>query len=67
MTWLYVLGGVLALGIGIYVGLGAPGIPGAEDRVLPPGQRRRRRRMFTPFDLFRPRERPPRARTGLLR
>lgn len=67
MTWLYVLGGVLALAIGIYIGLGAPGMPGAEDRVLAPGQRRRRRRMFTPFDLFRQRERPSRGRSGLLR
>lgn len=37
-----IIGGmVVALGVGIYVGLGMPGIPGREDRVVPPGRARR--------------------------
>jgi hypothetical protein len=32
---------VLALAIGIYVGLGLPGLPGREDRVVSPGRARR--------------------------
>jgi hypothetical protein len=43
MTWLIIIGGsILALAGGIYVGLGAPGTRGREDRVLPPGSRARR-------------------------
>ncbi|HSJ15091.1 MAG TPA: hypothetical protein VK939_11790 [Longimicrobiales bacterium] len=41
MLWI-ILGAAVALGGGIYVGLGAPGMPGREDRVLPPGSRPRR-------------------------
>lgn len=33
--------GVLALGIGIYVGLGMPGTSGRQDRVVTPGKARR--------------------------
>lgn len=40
MIWI-ILSFVAALGGGIYVGLGAPGMPGREDRVLPPGMRRK--------------------------
>lgn len=57
---LYVIGGILALALGIYIGLGFPGLPGGEDRVLPPGMRRRRREYFTPLDLLRRQERPRR-------
>jgi hypothetical protein len=39
MFWA-VIGIVAALAGGIYVGLGAPGMPGREDRVLPPGMKR---------------------------
>lgn len=37
-----VIGGmVIALGVGIYVGLGMPGTAGREDRIVPPGRARR--------------------------
>lgn len=40
MVW-FVLG-IVALGIGIYVGLGLPGLPGGrEDRIVPSGRARR--------------------------
>jgi hypothetical protein len=52
------VGMVLALAAGIYIGLGFPGLPGREDRVLPSGMRRRRKDHFTPLDLLRRRERP---------
>lgn len=53
MIW-YVLGGVAALGLGIYAGLGYPGIPGREDRVVSRrSERSRVRRQFTPLDLLR--------------
>jgi hypothetical protein len=51
------LGMVLALVAGIYIGLGMPGLPGREDRVLPGGRRRRRKPYFTPLDLLRRSER----------
>jgi hypothetical protein len=38
MIW--IIGGV-ALAIGVYVGLGAPGLPGRADRVVPSGRARR--------------------------
>jgi hypothetical protein len=47
------LGMILALAAGIYIGLGLPGLPGREDRVLPTGMRRRRKNHFTPLDLLR--------------
>jgi hypothetical protein len=50
-------GMVLALAAGIYIGLGFPGLPGREDRVLPTGMRRRRKDRFTPLDLLRRQER----------
>ena len=52
MMLLYVIGGVLALGLGIYIGLGFPGLPGREDRVV--HRRPVRRRSFTPLDWLRP-------------
>jgi hypothetical protein len=35
------LGMLLALGVGIYVGLGAPGFKGREDRVVSDGRAQR--------------------------
>lgn len=54
---MYVIGGILALLIGIYIGLGFPGLPGREDRVLPGGKTRRRKDYFTPLDLLRRQDR----------
>ncbi len=39
MVWVVL--SAVALGIGIYVGLGLPGLPGREDRVVAPGRARR--------------------------
>lgn len=39
MWW--VILAVLALAIGVYVGLGLPGMPGREDRIVTPGRARR--------------------------
>lgn len=51
----FIIGGmVVALGVGIWVGVGAPGLPGArQDRVVPPGQARRLRKQH--IDLLKPR------------
>ena len=57
-----VIGGILALLIGIYIGLGMPGLPGREDRVLPRGMRRRKKRYWTPIDLLRREDRPSERR-----
>lgn len=54
---LHLVGGVLALALGIWIGLGRPGTSGREDRVLPPGMKRQRKRHFTPLDLLRREER----------
>lgn len=59
---MYVIGGILALLVGIYIGLGMPGLPGREDRVLPKGMRRKRKNHFTPIDLLRRSERGSRRR-----
>lgn len=59
---MYVIGGIVALLVGIYIGLGLPGLPGREDRVLPKGMRRRRKDYFTPIDLLRRSERGSRRR-----
>lgn len=54
---MYIVGGLVALAAGIYIGLGWPGLPfGREDRVLPRGMRRRRKDHFTPLDLLRQKE-----------
>jgi len=53
-TW-QIIGMVVALAVGIYIGLGFPGLPGPEDRVV--SERRRRVPHFTPLDLLRRRER----------
>jgi hypothetical protein len=52
---LMIIGGmVVALVVGIWVGVGAPGLPGArEDRVVPPGQARRLKKHH--IDLLKPR------------
>ncbi len=62
----YVIGGIAALLLGIYIGLGFPGLPGREDRVLPGGKTRRKKRYFTPLDLLRKEEKSSdrRRRTG---
>lgn len=54
---LYIMGMVLALAAGVYIGLGFPGMPGREDRVLPGGRRRKRKDYFTPLDLLRRQQR----------
>jgi hypothetical protein len=54
---LHLLGAVLALALGIWIGLGRPGTPGREDRVLPSGMKRQRKKYFTPLDLLRRDER----------
>jgi hypothetical protein len=41
LIWLILFGMVAALGAGIYVGLGAPGTKGRQDRVVPAGKARR--------------------------
>jgi hypothetical protein len=51
---LLLAGMIAALAAGVYIGLGLPGLPGPQDRVLPPGRRRRRKRTFTPLDWLRP-------------
>lgn len=53
----YWIGMIAALALGIYIGLGFPGMPGREDRVLPKGKRRRKKDYFTPLDLLRRDER----------
>lgn len=59
---MYVIGGILAVLVGVYIGLGMPGLPGREDRVLPKGMRRRKKDLFTPIDLLRKRDRGSRRR-----
>jgi len=55
MLWFWI-SAALAFALGIYIGLGHPGLNfGGQDRVVP-GGRRRPRRMFTPLDLLRRRE-----------
>jgi hypothetical protein len=51
----FVIAMVVALLAGLYIGLGFPGFPGREDRVV--SRRARRRHHFTPIDLLRPRKR----------
>ena len=62
---LYIIGGILALALGIYIGLGFPGLPGREDRVLPKGKTRKKKDYFTPLDLLRRQDRgSDRRRSG---
>jgi hypothetical protein len=55
MAVLLIGGMVAALGVGIYVGLGAPGVPGREDRVVEPGRARRLKKQH--IDLLKQRRR----------
>jgi hypothetical protein len=55
MNTLIVLSLLAALVLGIYVGLGAPGFPGREDRVVTRG--RARRLPTRHLDWLRPRKR----------
>jgi hypothetical protein len=49
-----IAGAVAALVIGIWVGIGAPGLPGArEDRVVEPGRAKRLKKQH--IDLLKPR------------
>lgn len=59
---MYVIGAILAVLVGVYIGLGLPGLPGKENRVLPGGMRRRKKEHFTPLDLLRKTERGSRRR-----
>ena len=53
MIW-YIVGGAAALGLGVYIGLGFPGLPGREDRVVPRrSAHSAATRHFTPLDLMR--------------
>lgn len=36
-----IIGGVIAVAAGVYVGLGMPGLPGRDNRVVKPGRRRK--------------------------
>lgn len=47
------LGMALALGVGVYVGLGAPGLRGRQDRVVTMGRPRRLQKRH--IDWLRPR------------
>lgn len=55
MTFFIILSLAGALGLGIWVGLGAPGFPGREDRVVAPGRARRLEPRH--LDWLRPRKR----------
>lgn len=51
MTIWHIIGMAIALIVGIYIGMGFPGLPGREDRVV--SRRGRRLHHFTPLDLLR--------------
>jgi hypothetical protein len=53
MFW--ILGMIVALGVGIYVGLGMPGVKGREDRVVHGGRARRLEKRH--IDWLRPNRR----------
>jgi hypothetical protein len=54
MAFLIIGGLVAALGVGVWVGIGAPGLPGArEDRVVEPGRAQRLKKRH--IDLLKPR------------
>jgi hypothetical protein len=54
MTYLIIGGLVAALAAGIWVGIGAPGLPGARaDRVVEPGRAKRLKKHH--IDLLKPR------------
>ena len=49
MVW--IMGLLVALGIGVYVGLGFPGLKGRQDRIVTPGRAHRLR--YRNLDWFR--------------
>jgi Uri superfamily endonuclease len=53
--WIILMGMFVALGAGIYVGLGTPGMKGRQDRVVRHGQPRRLEKRH--IDWLRPRQR----------
>jgi Uri superfamily endonuclease len=56
MIAVFIIGGMIAaLGVGVYVGLGAPGMPGRVDRVVEPGRARRLKKQH--IDLLKSRRR----------
>lgn len=57
MTTLMILGGVAAFGLGIWIGIGHPGLPGREDRILPGNMRRRPLYKQEFLDWLKPRKR----------
>lgn len=57
MTVLMILGGVVAFALGIWIGLGHPGVGGREDRVLPGNMRRRPLHEQQFLDWLKPRKR----------
>lgn len=56
MLLLLIGGGVLAFGLGIWIGLGTPGMRTRTDRWVPTGARRLHRH-YMPIDWLRPRQR----------
>lgn len=55
MSYLIILSLIAALGLGIWVGLGAPGVPGRQNRVVESGRARRLKPRH--LDWLRPRRR----------
>jgi hypothetical protein len=55
MGYLILLSLVAALGLGVYVGLGAPGYPGRQNKVVSSGRARRLEPRH--LDWLRPRKR----------
>jgi Uri superfamily endonuclease len=53
LMWFLVAGMLVALGAGVYVGLGAPGTRGRQDRVVMHGRPKRLQRRH--IDWLRPR------------
>jgi hypothetical protein len=47
---------IVVFALGIWIGLGTPGVKGREDRWVPTGARRLHR-SFLPLDWWRPRRR----------
>jgi hypothetical protein len=51
----FIIGMIAAVVVGVYVGLGMPGMPGRTDRVVPPGRARRLSPSYVHW--FRPKRR----------
>ena len=58
---LFWIGLIVALGAGVWVGLGMPGVSGREDRVVRPGMARREAKPRS-LDWLKPFRRPDRNR-----